>query len=101
MQKVDPDPNNVVITKLFVGKFCAECTGRELHSSHGDPFPGKSKIWIELNWFRIDNLKRIELENPLKRSRLGRIVTELVNWLNRFAVMSDHVKPQNMQQDDN
>ena len=29
---------NDVITKLFAPKFCAECTGRELHSSHGDPF---------------------------------------------------------------
>ena len=36
--KFDPDPKNVVITKLFAPKFCAECTDRELHSSHGDPF---------------------------------------------------------------
>ena len=33
-----PRPKNVVITKLFAPKFCAECTGRELHSPHGDPF---------------------------------------------------------------
>ena len=44
MQKVDPDPKNVVITKLLAPKFCAECTDRELHSSHGDPFREKSKI---------------------------------------------------------
>ena len=35
----DPDPNkNVVITKLFAPNLCAECTDRELLSSHGDPF---------------------------------------------------------------
>ena len=43
-QNFDPDPKNVVIPKLFAPKFCAECTGRELHSSHGDPFRENSKI---------------------------------------------------------
>ena len=35
--KNDPDPKNVVITKLFAPKFCAEWSNREVHSSHGDP----------------------------------------------------------------
>ena len=39
----DPDRKNVVITKLFAPKFCAEWSNRELHSSHGDPFREKSK----------------------------------------------------------
>ena len=40
-----PIQKNVVIAKLFAQSFCAECTGRELHSSHGDPFREKSKFW--------------------------------------------------------
>ena len=43
-KKTIPIQKNVVITKLFAPKFCAECTGRDLHSSHGDPFREKSKI---------------------------------------------------------
>ena len=33
---------NVVITKVFAPKFCAEWSNRELHSSHGYPFREKS-----------------------------------------------------------
>ena len=44
--KFDPDPNkNVVITKLFAPKFCAERSNREVHSSHGDPFREKAQNW--------------------------------------------------------
>ena len=40
----DPDQKLAAITKLFAPKFCAECTGRELHSSNGDAFREKNKI---------------------------------------------------------
>ena len=42
--RFDPDPKNVVITKLFAPKFCAEWSNREVHSFHGDPVREKSEI---------------------------------------------------------
>ena len=37
-QKLTPIPKNVVVTKLFAPKFCAEWSDREVHSSYGDYF---------------------------------------------------------------
>ena len=37
-KKLTPIPKNAIVTKLFAPKFCAECTDREVHSSHGDHF---------------------------------------------------------------
>ena len=37
-QKSTPIPKNVVVTKLFAPKFCAEWSDREVHSSYGDDF---------------------------------------------------------------
>ena len=37
-QKLTPIQKNVVVTKLFAPKFCAEWSDREVHSSYGDYF---------------------------------------------------------------
>ena len=45
-QKLTQIPKNVVITKLFAPKFRAECTDRELHSSHGDHFLDHFHVYV-------------------------------------------------------
>ena len=37
-QKLTPIPKNVIVTKTFAPKFCAEWSDQEIHSSHGDYF---------------------------------------------------------------
>ena len=55
--KFDPDPKTIVIiTKLIAPKFCAECTDRELHSSHGDPFREKTEIVTKIVPVRAVNM---------------------------------------------
>ena len=58
-QNFDPDPKNVVITKLFAPKFCAEWSNRELHSSHGDPF---REHFFVMQWFAILRVKRASFD---------------------------------------
>ena len=41
-----PIPKNAVVTKLFAPKFHAECTDRELHSSHGDHFRDHFHVYV-------------------------------------------------------
>ena len=41
-----PDPKNAIVTKLFAPKFCAECTDRELRSSHGDHFRDHFCVYV-------------------------------------------------------
>ena len=45
-QKIDPDPWNLIVTKLFAPKFCAEWSDRELHSSHGDHFRDHFHVYV-------------------------------------------------------
>ena len=45
-QNFDPDPKNVVITKLFAPKFCAEWSNREVHSSHRDHFRDHFHVYV-------------------------------------------------------
>ena len=45
-QKLIPIPKNVVVTKLFAPKFCAEWSDREVHSSHGGYFRDTFCVYV-------------------------------------------------------
>ena len=71
-----PIQKRVVITKLFAPKFCAECTDRELHSSHGDPFrdhfyvyASRPKKWPRSQKRQCHKVVRTEILCRMRRSR--------------------------------
>ena len=50
-QKLTEIPKNVVVTKLFAPKFCAEWSDREVHSSYGDYFRENSCFYASVTIF--------------------------------------------------
>ena len=51
-QKIDPDPWNLIVTKLFAPKFCAEWSDREVHSSYREHFHDHFYVYVSgsKNW---------------------------------------------------